>query len=56
MTFVIDSGKARQRMIEIARYNGIAAEVRTGLSLNDTVILYPPDSVTEGSAVTTGSR
>lgn len=51
MTFVIDGGRARLAKVEIAHNNGTAAEVRGGLSEKQTVILHPPDAVTEGSAV-----
>jgi HlyD family secretion protein len=51
MTFVVEEGRAHLRRVEIAHNNGIAAEVRSGLTQADSVIVYPPDSVTEGSAV-----
>ena len=51
MVFGIAEGKARLRKVEIDHNNGIAAEVRSGLAEGDAVIIYPPDSVTEGAAV-----
>lgn len=51
MTFVVEEGRAHLRRVEIAHNNGIAAEVRSGLTQTDSVIVYPPDSVTEGIAV-----
>ena len=56
MTFVFDGGKARLTKVEIARSNGIAAEVRTGLHPGQTVILHPPDGVAEGAAVSARTR
>jgi len=51
MTFVAENGKARLRKVEIAHNNGVAAEMRAGVSQHDVVIVYPPDSVSEGSAI-----
>ncbi len=51
MTFLFDSGKARQTKVEIAHNNGIAAEVRSGLTEGQRIILHPPDAVAEGSSV-----
>ncbi|MFZ7126160.1 MAG: efflux RND transporter periplasmic adaptor subunit [Desulfobacterales bacterium] len=51
MVFVVENGKARLRTVDIAHNNGIAAEVRAGLSLQDSVIVYPPDGVTDGASV-----
>lgn len=53
MTFILEGGKARLRKVEIDHNNGIAAEVRSGLTQQDAVILYPPDSVTDGTKVAT---
>jgi HlyD family secretion protein len=51
MTFVLDGGKARLTKVEIAHTNGVAAEVRSGLRQGQTVILHPPDAVTDGASV-----
>ena len=51
MTFVVEEGRAHLRKVEIAHNNGVSAEVRSGLTQADSVIVYPPDSVTEGGAV-----
>jgi HlyD family secretion protein len=51
MTFLFDGGKARQTKVEIAHNNGIAAEVRSGLTEGQRIILHPPDAVAEGSSV-----
>jgi len=34
--------------VEIAHNNGVAAEVRSGLSEGDAVIIHPPDTVHDG--------
>lgn len=51
MTFLIDGGKARQTKVEIVHNNGVAAEVRSGLSEGQRVIVHPPDAVTEGASI-----
>jgi HlyD family secretion protein len=51
MTFLFDGGKARPVKVEIAHNNGIAAEVRSGLTDGQRVIVHPPDAVADGSAV-----
>lgn len=51
MTFTLEAGRARLREVEIAHNNGRAAEVRAGLRPGETVLLHPPDAVTEGAAV-----
>ncbi len=33
--------------LEITHHNGIAAEVREGLTVGERVIVHPPDSVSE---------
>ncbi len=51
MTFVLDAGKARLTKVEVAHNNGTAAEIRSGLTQGQTVLLHPPDAVTDGAAV-----
>lgn len=51
MTFLLEGGKARQTKVEIAHNNGIAAEVRSGVSEGQRVILHPPDAVSDGASV-----
>ncbi len=51
MTFLFAGGKARQTKVEIAHNNGVAAEVRSGLTQGQRVIVHPPDAVTEGAVV-----
>jgi HlyD family secretion protein len=53
MTFVLDGGKARQTKVEIAHNNGVAAEVRAGLTEGQRVIVHPPDAIADGATVTT---
>jgi HlyD family secretion protein len=51
MTFVAAEGKAHMRKVEIAHNNGLAAEVLSGLAEGEAVVVYPPDSVTNGASV-----
>lgn len=51
MTFLFDRGKARLTKVEIAHNNGVAAEVVSGLSEGQRVLLHPPDTVADGAAV-----
>jgi len=51
MTFTIKERKARLRKIEIAHNNGVDAEVRSGLSEGDAVIVHPSDTVQDGASV-----
>jgi HlyD family secretion protein len=51
MTFAVKDGKARLRKVEIAHNNSVSAEVRSGLTQGDTVIVHPPDTVHDGAAI-----
>jgi HlyD family secretion protein len=55
MTFALKDGKARLRKLEVAHNNGISAEVQSGLSPGEAVIVHPPDAVHDGSSVTASS-
>lgn len=52
MTFRVERGNARLLKVEIARNNGTAAEVRSGVKEGDVVLVHPPDAVTDGERVT----
>jgi HlyD family secretion protein len=51
MTFVVESGRARLRKVEIGHNNGVAAEILSGLRTGEQVILHPPDQVMDGGSV-----
>ena len=53
MTFVLEGDKARPKKVEIAHHNGLAAEVRRGLTAGQRVILHPPDAIADGTSVQT---
>lgn len=52
MAFVVEHGKTRLNKVDVGHNNGTAAEVRSGLQAGQTVVLHPPDIVTDGSAIT----
>lgn len=49
--FVVRDGRARVTPVQIGSRNNRAAEVRSGLSESDRVVLHPSDRVKDGSAV-----
>jgi len=51
MTFLFEGGKARQTKVEIAHNNGVTAEVRSGLTGGQRVLLHAPDAVADGAKV-----
>ncbi|KZK89775.1 Macrolide export protein MacA [Pseudovibrio sp. Ad5] len=50
-TFKVIDGKAQLQLLTIGAFNQDMAEVRTGLNQNDTVIQFPGDTVSHGTAV-----
>lgn len=50
--FVIVDGRARRRAVDIGLMNDRVAEVRAGLRPGDRVILFPGDTIDDGSRVT----
>jgi len=51
MAFSVKGGKATLAKVEITHSNGVSAEVASGLSDGQEVILHPPDTVRDGVAV-----
>lgn len=51
MTFVVENGRARLTSVDIAHSNGVAAELKAGVTQGQHVILHPPDSIHDGVAV-----
>ncbi|MEQ9397874.1 MAG: efflux RND transporter periplasmic adaptor subunit [Longimicrobiales bacterium] len=50
--FVVEDGVARLRPVEVGRRGASAAEVLSGASPGDRVILFPPDDVEDGTSIT----
>jgi len=49
--FELNNGRAYLRTIKIGRRNGLVAQVLDGLNIDQTVILYPDDTIKEGRRV-----
>ena len=49
--FVVESGRARLRVVRIGQRNGTAAEVVDGLKAGEQVVVHPSDSVADGVRV-----
>lgn len=47
--FVVEDGRARLRRVEIGERNNRDAQVLTGLSAGDRIVLHPGDAVVEGA-------
>lgn len=52
MTFVVQGSKARLTKVEVAHTNGIDAEILSGVTEGQRVILHPPDTVRDDASVT----
>ena len=49
--FVLQDGRAYRRVIKLGQRNGLIAQVLDGLNVDEKVILYPDDTITEGRRV-----
>ena len=49
--FVEEGGLARERPVQVGHRNGTFAEVLSGVSVGGKVIIYPPDSVSDGTHI-----
>lgn len=49
--FVVDQGRAVLRVVDIGQRNAEAAEVLDGLRDRDTVVVYPPSTLTENARI-----
>jgi HlyD family secretion protein len=49
--FVVESGRARRRKIEVGHRGALEAEVTQGLTAGDTVIRHPSNELTDGARV-----
>jgi HlyD family secretion protein len=49
--YLLDGGRARLQPIELAGRNGSVGWVRTGLAAGQTVVVYPPPTVSDGRRV-----
>jgi len=49
--FTVEGGQARERVVDVGRRNGLAAEVLSGLEAGEEVIVHPSDAITDGVSV-----
>jgi HlyD family secretion protein len=49
--FAVDDGRVRTQIVEIGERNAAEAEVVSGVAEGQTVVLYPPDTLKDGSRV-----
>jgi HlyD family secretion protein len=49
--FVIKDKKARLREVKVGHKNGLSAEITSGISESETVIIYPDESIRDGVSV-----
>lgn len=54
--FVVDNDRARSRILELAEPNNEEGQVVRGLEVGQTVILHPPDTLTDGARVVARER
>lgn len=47
----VEEGKAVRRLVEIGQRNGLEAELLSGLTASDRVVVFPSDAITDGVAV-----
>ena len=52
--FVVDTGVARRRAVEVGHRTALAAEVTSGLKDGDMVIAHPDETVSDGKTVAPG--
>jgi HlyD family secretion protein len=51
--FVDQQGKASQRQVTLGRRSGLEAEIRSGLTAGDRVVVHPGDQIAEGVKIET---
>jgi HlyD family secretion protein len=49
--FAVEKGKARVRPVQVGKRNGLSAEVLSGLSEGDSVIVHPSEQIRDGTRV-----
>lgn len=50
--FVIESGRARRRGVQIGQRNQVEAQVLSGVRETDVLVAHPDDAITDGALVT----
>jgi HlyD family secretion protein len=47
----VDEGRAQRTLVEVGHRSGQEAEIATGVSVGDRVIVHPGDALTDGARV-----
>jgi HlyD family secretion protein len=55
-TFVVAGNRAERRTVELDHRNDAFGEIVKGLQPGDTVVLHPPDTLTDGARITARER
>jgi HlyD family secretion protein len=50
--FAVEEGRARLRAVEVGQRNGEEAQILSGLSAGETVVVHPSDTLQEGTRLT----
>jgi HlyD family secretion protein len=50
--FIVENGIARLQAVQVGQRNDVEAQITEGLSPGQTVVLHPPDTLTDGIRVT----
>jgi HlyD family secretion protein len=50
--FVVDAGRARLQEVRLGQQNQLEGQVLDGLTEGQTIVLHPPDTLTDGTRVT----
>ena len=50
--YIVENDRATRRVVQIGERNGLEAEVTSGLSGGERIIVYPSDAITDGVKVT----
>ena len=50
--FIVENGVARLQPVQLGQRNDVEAEITSGLSAGQTVVLHPPDTMADGARVT----
>jgi HlyD family secretion protein len=49
--FVVEDGVARRRMVQVGQRNDTEAQILGGLTVDQAIVLHPPDTLEEGTGV-----
>ena len=50
--FVVEEGRARRQTVQLGQRNENEGQIMSGLEAGATIVLHPPDTLTDGTRVT----